>query len=90
MNMFFFYKMAFSLKKRYVPTTLIHFYLFCSVSFAWLLIKITKKIGLTAIAALKKKRKKFSSSKNICPVNESISATTAVDLLSDKVLYIFS
>ncbi|KAM7351321.1 transient receptor potential cation channel gamma isoform 2-T2 [Cochliomyia hominivorax] len=42
--------------------------------------------GLTAIAALKKKRKKFSSSKNICPVNESISATNAVDLLSDKAL----
>lgn len=45
-------------------------------------------VGLTAIAALKKKRKKFSSSKNICPVTESISAANAVDLLNDKVLYI--
>ncbi|XP_075153159.1 transient receptor potential cation channel gamma [Haematobia irritans] len=42
--------------------------------------------GLTAIAALKKKRKKFSSSKNICPVTESISAANAVDLLNDKAL----
>lgn len=44
--------------------------------------------GLTAIAALKKKRKKFSSSKNICPVTESISTSNAADLLNDKVLYI--
>lgn len=43
-------------------------------------------LGLTAIAALKKKRKKFSSSKNICPVTESISTTVvANDALSDKV-----
>ncbi|XP_017840256.2 transient receptor potential-gamma protein [Drosophila busckii] len=42
--------------------------------------------GLTAIAALKRKRKKFSSSKNICPVNESIAAANAADLLNDKTL----
>ncbi|XP_058981607.1 transient receptor potential-gamma protein-like isoform X1 [Musca domestica] len=42
--------------------------------------------GLTAIAALKKKRKKFSSSKNICPVTESISTSNAADLLNDKAL----
>lgn len=41
--------------------------------------------GLTAIAALKRKRKKFSSSKNICPVTESIAAPNATDLLNDKV-----
>ncbi|KAH8404922.1 hypothetical protein KR222_010490 [Zaprionus bogoriensis] len=42
--------------------------------------------GLTAIAALKRKRKKFSSSKNICPVTESIAATNSTDLLNDKQL----
>lgn len=41
--------------------------------------------GLTAIAALKRKRKKFSSSKNICPVTESIAAANSADLLNDKV-----
>ncbi|XP_030384079.1 transient receptor potential-gamma protein isoform X1 [Scaptodrosophila lebanonensis] len=42
--------------------------------------------GLTAIAALKRKRKKFSSSKNICPVTESIAAANAAELLTDKTL----
>ncbi|XP_037959984.1 transient receptor potential-gamma protein [Teleopsis dalmanni] len=42
--------------------------------------------GLTAIAALKKKRKKFSSSKNICPVTESISTANGTDTLNDKFL----
>ncbi|XP_067623442.1 transient receptor potential-gamma protein [Eurosta solidaginis] len=46
--------------------------------------------GLTAIAALKKKRKKFSSSKNICPVNESISTANnngaSEAALNDKAL----
>ncbi|XP_068150647.1 transient receptor potential-gamma protein [Drosophila tropicalis] len=43
--------------------------------------------GLTAIAALKRKRKKFSSSKNICPVTESVGpAVNAADLLNDKTL----
>lgn len=42
-------------------------------------------LGLTAIAALKRKRKKFSSSKNICPVTESIAAANTADLLTDKV-----
>ncbi|KAH8392235.1 hypothetical protein KR215_003683 [Drosophila sulfurigaster] len=42
--------------------------------------------GLTAIAALKRKRKKFSSSKNICPVTESIAAANAAELLNDKTL----
>lgn len=41
--------------------------------------------GLTAIAALKRKRKKFSSSKNICPVTESIAAPNTTDALTDKV-----
>ncbi|XP_055921376.1 transient receptor potential-gamma protein [Eupeodes corollae] len=41
--------------------------------------------GLTAIAALKKKRKKFSSSKNISPVTESVSTTTS-ESLNDKAL----
>ncbi|XP_065723734.2 transient receptor potential-gamma protein isoform X2 [Drosophila suzukii] len=42
--------------------------------------------GLTAIAALKRKRKKFSSSKNICPVTESVAAANAAELLNDKTL----
>ncbi|XP_053958532.1 transient receptor potential-gamma protein isoform X1 [Anastrepha ludens] len=43
--------------------------------------------GLTAIAALKKKRKKFSSSKNICPVNESMSTANGSEAaLNDKSL----
>jgi len=41
--------------------------------------------GLTAIAALKRKRKKFSSSKNICPVTESVAAANAAEILNDKV-----
>ncbi|EDX15375.1 GD11966 [Drosophila simulans] len=42
--------------------------------------------GLTAIAALKRKRKKFSSSKNICPVTESVAAANAAEILNDKTL----
>lgn len=46
-------------------------------------------LGLTAIAALKRKRKKFSSSKNICPVTESVAATNAAEILSDKVGFVW-